>query len=74
MSNERQTGTIIFYDPKKGFGFIKIDGPEVPDLFYHIDNFDSDRDPITDDRVAFMVEDDPRRAGRRRAKVVTPIQ
>jgi cold shock CspA family protein len=51
MSNERQTGTIIFYDPKKGFGFIKIDGPEVPDLFYHIDNFDSDRDPVTDDRL-----------------------
>jgi len=72
MSNELQQGTIVFYQPNKQFGFIKPD-TEGPDIFFNLDNFDGD-EPAIDTRVAFQVEADPRREGRKRAKMVTPIQ
>ena len=75
MSNELQQGTIVFYSPAKQFGFIRQDDAEVgKDIFFHIEQYDADGDPVLDTRVAFMVEADPRREGRRRAKAVTPIQ
>jgi CspA family cold shock protein len=73
MSNELQQGTIVFYAAAKQFGFIKPDIGEG-DVFFHIEQYDHDGDPAIDSRVAFMVEPDPRREGRRRAKAVTPIQ
>ena len=75
MSNELQQGTIVFYSPAKQFGFIRQEGAEVgKDIFFHIEQYDADGDPVLDTRVAFMVEADPRREGRRRAKAVVPIQ
>ena len=73
MSNELQQGRIVFYAAAKQFGFIKPDIGEG-DVFFHIEQYDHDGDPVLDTRVAFMVEPDPRREGRRRAKAVTPIQ
>jgi cold shock CspA family protein len=67
------TGKIVFYQPTKQFGFIRPDGAESGDIFFHLDNFDGD-EPAIDTRVAFQVEADPRREGRKRAKMVTPIQ
>jgi cold shock CspA family protein len=72
MSNELQTGRIVFWAPQKRFGFFKIDGPEASDCFFHEQEFDGD-EPKVDDRVAFLMEPDPRREGRKRAKSVTPI-
>jgi cold shock CspA family protein len=66
------TGKIAFYQPTKQFGFIRPD-TEGPDTFFHLDNFDGEQ-PAIGDRVAFMVEADPRREGKRRAKTVVPIQ
>jgi cold shock CspA family protein len=71
--SERLTGKIVFFAQTKQFGFIKPDGIESGDIFFHLKQFDGD-DPAIDDRVAFMVEDDPQRSGRRRARAVTPIQ
>jgi cold shock CspA family protein len=69
------TGTIVFYSPAKQFGFIRPDGAEVgKDVFFHIEQYDHDGDPAIDTRVAFMIEADPRREGRRRAKAFVPIQ
>ena len=68
------TGTIVFYSPTKQFGFIRQDGAEVgKDVFFRVEQDDHDRDPAIDTRVAFMVEADHRREGRRRAKAVVPI-
>ena len=66
------TGTIVFYDSEKEFGFIKPDTGEG-DVFFHITQYDHDDDPALNGRVAFMVEPDPRREGRRRAKAVVPV-
>jgi cold shock CspA family protein len=74
MSNELQQGTIVFYAAAKEYGFIRPDGAEVgKDVFFHVEQYDHDGDPAIDTRVAFMVEADPRRQGRRRAKAVVPI-
>jgi cold shock CspA family protein len=68
------TGEIVFYDSKKEFGFIRPDGAEIGrDVFFHIAEFDDPRTPAIGDKVGFMIEVDPRREGRRRAKAVTPI-
>jgi len=74
MSNELQQGTIVFYAAAKEYGFIRVDGTEVgQDVVFHITQYDHDDEPALDMRVAFMIEADPRREGRRRAKAVTPI-
>ena len=74
MSNELQQGTIVFYSPAKQFGFIRQDGAEVgKDIFFDIEQYEDAGDPVIDTRVAFTVEADPRREGRRRAKAVVPV-
>lgn len=36
-------GKIRFYDPNRGFGFIRsVEGGDVPDLFFHIDHVNDD--------------------------------
>jgi cold shock CspA family protein len=73
MSNELQQGTIVFYAASKTYGFIRPDGTKRDeDVFFHLDNFDGD-EPVLDTRVAFQVEADPKREGRKRAKSVVPI-
>ena len=74
MSNELQQGTIVFYAAAKEYGFIRPDGTEGGDIFFHLTQYDHDRDPAVDDRVVFTAENDPRREGRKRARAVTPIQ
>jgi cold shock CspA family protein len=72
MSNELK-GTVVFYAPAKQFGFIKPDGTEGQDVFFHLDSFDGD-EPALDARVAFQVEEDSRGHGKRRARAVVPIE
>jgi cold shock CspA family protein len=72
--NDKLEGKIVFYSPAKEFGFIRPNGSEMgQDIFFHLTQFDHDGDPAVDGRVAFMVEQDPRRPGRQRAKTVVPI-
>ena len=71
--SEKLTGRIVHWAPEKRYGFIKPDGTETGDIFFHLEQYDGD-EPAIDDRVAFVAEDDPRRQGRRRAKAVVPIQ
>ncbi len=48
-----KTGVVKFYDAKKGFGFIKVDGTDE-DVFVHMSGL---LDRINDnDRVTFSIE------------------
>lgn len=52
----KQKGTIKFFDTTKGYGFIKCDSS---DLFFHITEFRDMREPQSGDVVAFdMSEND----------------
>lgn len=55
------TGTVKFFDSKKGFGFIQPDDGGK-DLFVHITALEgSDLQTLEDDqRVSFDIQDDPR--------------
>jgi cold shock CspA family protein len=61
-NNGHLTGKVVFFAPEKRFGFIKPDGTESGDVFFHLEQFDGD-EPALDGRVAFQVEADPRREG-----------
>ncbi len=69
---ERQSGKVIHWDDHKQFGFIRPDGESDNDIFVHIANVVG-APPDVGQRVQFLVELDPRRQGRRRAKEVTPL-
>ena len=72
MSNERLSGSVVFYAPEKRFGFLRAYNAET-DTFFHIDNYRGPAIPGTGDRVMFRSEADPRRSDRQRAKDITPI-
>jgi len=48
MSKEK--GKVKWYDPEKGYGFIKPDGGEK-DLFFHKSNIDNLEQNISNDEV-----------------------
>jgi cold shock CspA family protein len=72
--SERLTGEIVYYASVKQFGFIKPDGTESADVFFHMEQYDGKVDPRVGDRVEFAAEPNLRREGRLRAKAVVPIQ
>ena len=45
-------GTIKFFDPSRGFGFVQPDGRGA-DLFFHISKVADGYEPDRDDRVSF---------------------
>ena len=66
--NERQTGSVKWFDAVKGFGFIKVDGSEK-DLFVHYSDIDGDGYKTLEesDHVSFEVAQSGR--GPKAAKV-----
>jgi CspA family cold shock protein len=40
-NNSRFTGIVIFFDPKKGYGFIKRDDSTLPDMFVHFSDIET---------------------------------
>ena len=52
------TGTIIFFNDEKGYGFIRDDGTS-DDVFVHMDDVDG---PVLSEgeRVEFEIEDGPK--------------
>jgi cold shock CspA family protein len=72
MSDEL-TGKIVLWRGEKQFGFIQPDNGS-DDIFFHLNDYDSDDDPALNTKVAFLVEAEPKRTGQKRAaKAVTPI-
>ena len=75
MSDELQRHDMCFTTQPKNLAFIRADGTEVAArrIFPHRYNTTTTMIPPRHARC-FMIEADPRREGRRRAKAVVPIQ
>ena len=44
MSDSKLVGMVIFFDPKRGYGFLdhSVDGVKQPDLFVHFSDINSE--------------------------------
>ena len=49
-----QAGSVKFFNAEKGFGFIKQE-EQNPDLFFHISEVQSHREPQDGDKVKYEV-------------------
>ena len=58
--NERVTGTVKWFNPTKGFGF--IERPDGPDVFVHFSAIQSEGFKTLDEgqRVEFSIEQGPK--------------
>ena len=57
-----ETGTVIFYDPDRGFGFVETENPEQGQVFLHVSELQSETPtPKEGDTVAFTIEPNFRR-------------
>ena len=53
MNSAAKTGTVKFYNPSKGYGFIQI--TEGDDIFFHISDLAMNcDDPVKGDSVSFV--------------------
>ena len=62
MSGERQTGTVKWFSPAKGYGFITPDGEGSADVFVHYSAIEGAgfRSLDENQRVEFEIEETPR--------------
>ena len=49
-----ETGSVKYFNPDKGFGFIK-QKDKTTDLFFHITEVQSNREPQDGDKVSYLV-------------------
>ncbi len=57
---EKQTGTVVWFSARKGFGFIKSDDPmDDKDIFVHWTGIEMEgyKQLKTDDKVEFVLKD-----------------
>jgi cold shock protein len=52
---ERKTGTVKFFNEKKGYGFIIPDG-DGKDIFFHVRSVHGMPAPKTDNKVSFQIK------------------
>ena len=57
----KQSGTVKFYNPTKGFGFIFAD-KEKKDIYFHITAINGASPPKVGDKVSFYLEEKKGRA------------
>lgn len=72
-----QTGTVIWFDHQKGYGFIQSDADESKQYFTHYTNIISDdkfKSLVGDDKVEFEVEAEKDGSGKERAVNVRRIK
>jgi cold shock CspA family protein len=69
-AERRQNGSVLWFKPDKGYGFIRID--ERRDIFFHASEWIHDEDPRKDDRVSFIEATD--NTGRPRARQVVVVE
>lgn len=69
------TGTVKWFNPEKGFGFISNDNGG-DDVFVHFSaiNIDGFKTLAEGQKVTFDTETDPKNSAKLRAVNVTPIQ
>jgi len=65
----RETGTVKWFDPRRGYGFIGRDG--AVDVFVHADEVRADRPLAPGDRVRFTVAEGRRGLQARNVELVT---
>jgi CspA family cold shock protein len=73
-NNSRFTGIVIFFDPKKGYGFIKRDDSTLPDMFVHFSDIETQgfKTLHKDQRVSFGIGENKK--GQPKATEVCVIQ
>jgi cold shock CspA family protein len=62
----RLTGVMKWFDPKRGYGWIRLlpNGNHDNDVFAHVRFFRGEFEPMTGDRVSFVIDNSN---GRRKA-------
>jgi cold shock CspA family protein len=63
-------GTIKFYASTRGYGFIEQEGEG--DIFFHLNNFESDLDPVMGMKVSYELGVSPKN-DKPEARNVTPM-
>jgi CspA family cold shock protein len=63
-------GTIKFYASVRGYGFIEQDGGD--DIFFHMNNFESDAEPAIGMKVSYELGVSPKN-DKPEARNVTPV-
>lgn len=58
INTQQKTGTVKWFDTRKGYGFIAEDGGK--DIFVHANNLDGTSSLADGDKVKFLVSEGPK--------------
>lgn len=64
QANGRLTGTMKWFDPRRGYGFCKTGDTPDGDYFCHISDFKGEYEPVEGDCISFVAS----KNGRQRAR------
>jgi CspA family cold shock protein len=69
----KQKGTVKFYNPIKGFGYIYAD-KEKKDVFFHITAIKGANPPKIGDKVSFFIEENKGRESARNIDIINIVE